>query len=277
MPYITTTDNVNLYFEETGSGTPILFIHEMAGDHRSWEPQIRYLSRFYRCIVFNARGYYPSDIPKNVKAYSQKTAANDALAILDGLKLQQAHIVGLSMGSSATLQFGIDHESRALSLTIMGCGSGSDPDMLENNRTRYRAMAQNILDGHYQGFVAEYSSGPYRQPFLKKDPRGWEEFRNRLMTHNPTGKANTLLGVQAERPSLYELETHIEKIKLPTLIMVGDLDEPCVPASIFLQKAIKNSGLYVLPKTGHTINLEEPMQVNYQLHQFLTAVEKDQW
>ena len=77
MPNIKTDDGVNLFYEEAGNGTPIIFVHEFAGDTRSWEPQMRHFSRRYRSIAYNARGYPPSEIPADSDSYSQKRACDD--------------------------------------------------------------------------------------------------------------------------------------------------------------------------------------------------------
>src|SRR3954451_10972770 len=103
MAYVITDDGVGLHVEEAGRGFPVLFVHEFAGDHRSWEPQVRALSRRYRCITYAARGYPPSDVPEDPAAYSQARAVADAIAVLDGLGVEHAHVVGLSMGGFATL------------------------------------------------------------------------------------------------------------------------------------------------------------------------------
>src|SRR5690349_23662861 len=118
MPTLTTDDSVKLYFEDTGSGTPIVFVHEFAGDHRSWEPQVRHFSRRYRCIAYNARGYPPSDVPAHVERYSQARARDDIRAVMDALGIERAHVVGNSMGGFATLHFGMAYPDRALSLVI---------------------------------------------------------------------------------------------------------------------------------------------------------------
>ena len=103
MPMLPAADGVKLYYEEAGSGTPILFVHEFAGDYRSWEPQVRYFSRRYRCITYSARGYLPSEVPEGLEHYSQEHWREDVRSMLEGLKLPKAHIVGLSMGAFATL------------------------------------------------------------------------------------------------------------------------------------------------------------------------------
>src|SRR4029077_10298778 len=102
MPHATTPDGVKLYYEEAGSGAPILFVHEFAGDWRSWEPQLRYFSRRYRCIAYSARGYLPSDVPEGLEYYSQERWREDVRAMIDALGLDRAHVVGLSMGAFAT-------------------------------------------------------------------------------------------------------------------------------------------------------------------------------
>ena len=128
MPHLTTDDGVKLYYEETGKGIPIVFIHEFAGDCRSYELQVRHFSKYYRCITFNARGYPPSDIPKNSEQYSQERARDDILAVLDALKIDKSHIVGLSMGGFAALHFGFTYPDRCRSLVIAGCGYGAAPN-----------------------------------------------------------------------------------------------------------------------------------------------------
>jgi pimeloyl-ACP methyl ester carboxylesterase len=128
MPLLTTDDGVKLHCEEVGSGAPLIFVHEFAGDWRSWEPQLRHFGRRYRCIAYNARGFTPSDVPDDVEKDSQDRACDDIKAVMDALKLDKAHIVGLSMGGFATLHFGFTYPERVLSLVIGGCGYGASAD-----------------------------------------------------------------------------------------------------------------------------------------------------
>ena len=127
MPHLTTDDGVKLYYEETGKGIPIVFVHEFAGDCRSWEQQVRHFGKYYRCITFNARGYPPSDVPKDQEKYSQERARDDIRSVLDALKIDKAHVVGLSMGGFATLHFGFTYGNRARSIVVAGCGYGAAP------------------------------------------------------------------------------------------------------------------------------------------------------
>ena len=126
MPRITTPDGIQLHYEEVGEGIPVLFIHEFGGNHESWEPQLRFFARRYRCITYAARGYPPSDVPDDMERYSQAIAVAGAVAVLDGLGIAKAHVVGLSMGGFCTLHFGLRHPDRALSLTVAGAGYGCE-------------------------------------------------------------------------------------------------------------------------------------------------------
>jgi pimeloyl-ACP methyl ester carboxylesterase len=125
MPTLTTDDGVRLHYEETGAGTPLVFVHEFGGDLRSWEPQVRYFARLYRCICYNARGYPPSDVPEDWNRYSQERSRDDIRSVLDALKIERAHVVGLSMGAFATLHFGMHYPGRARMARIRRTTSSS--------------------------------------------------------------------------------------------------------------------------------------------------------
>jgi len=277
MPYATTTDNVKLYYEEAGSGTPILFVHEFAGDYRNWEPQMRYFSRRHRCITYSARGYKPSDVPSDWKDYSYKHWASDVVAVLDHLKLDKAHIVGLSMGGYTAVVMGFLYSQRALSLTAAGAGSGSERARIEEFRKSSMTLADEFKTKGSPEVVKAYGLNPARIPFLVKDPRGFAEFNQMFSEHDNKGSGNTMRGFQAERPSLYDFEADIRKIKVPALIVVGDEDEPCLEPSFFLKQWMPTSGLVVLPKTGHVVNQEEPALFNEAVADFIARVEAGRW
>ncbi len=277
MTLIKTRDGVNLHVEEAGEGTPILFIHEFGGNHASWEPQLRFFSRRHRCITYAARGYPPSDVPDSVEAYSQALAADDAVTVLDGLNIDKAHIVGLSMGGFCAVHFGLRTPERALSLTVAGAGYGCEKEYEEYFRGVSLEVADNFERQGAKEFSKIYALGASRVQFQNKDPRGWREFADRLATHSDRGAANTMRGVQARRPSFYDLEDGLKRMMVPTLVMVGDEDDHCLQPGIFLKKTIPACGLSVFPKTGHTLNLEEPAAFNALLAEFVAQVEAGNW
>jgi proline iminopeptidase len=277
MPHVLTRDKVRLHFEEVGDGTPILFAHEFGGDHRSWEMQLRYFSRRYRCIAYAARGYTPSDVPASADAYSYRHFMNDAVDVLDHLNIAKAHIVGLSMGGYSALQVGINYPARALSLTLAGTGSGSERDRQEEFRKGAQETAKQFESLGSQVVATTYGLGSGRVPFEVKDPRGYAEFAAQFGEHDAQGSAHTMRGFQGQRPSIYDFEDAIRKIALPTLIIVGDEDDACIEPSLFLKRCIAASGLAMFPKSGHCVNLEEPALFNQTLGDFLALVEAGRW
>jgi pimeloyl-ACP methyl ester carboxylesterase len=275
MPHLTTDDNVKLYYEEIGSGIPVVFVHEFAGDYRSWESQLRYFARGYRCIAYSARGYPPSDVPDG-EHYSQDRARDDIRAVLDALKIDQAHIVGLSMGGFAALHFGFTYPQCARSLVVAGCGYGAALNQRQQFAEEAESAARNFEAGMAKAAEA-YALGPTRVQFQNKDPRGWREFVDQLAEHSSEGSARTMRGVQKRRPSLFDLVDKMKTIAVPTLVMTGDEDWPCLEPALLMKRTIPTAALVVMPNAGHTINLEEPAAFNQHLAEFFRAVDAGAW
>ena len=274
---VVTSDGVELHTESVGRGNAILFVHEYAGDHRSWEPQVRRFSRSHRCITYSARGYPPSGVPADAGAYSQQHAVDDAVAVLDGLGVEAADIVGISMGGFAGLHLAMQHPARVRSLVVLGTGYGGRPAEAQRFRDECEAIARLIRESGMESFARRYLSGPARVQFRNKDPRGWEELVGQLAEHDADGAVRTMLGVQRRRPSLYALEAELREIEAPVLILAGDEDDGCLETSLWLKRTIPGSGLAVLPRSGHTLNLEEPDLVNAFIADFLSRVAAGAW
>ena len=277
MSTISTSDGINLYCEESGTGEPIVFVHEFGGSHWSWEPQISHFARRFRCVTFAARGYPPSDVPADIEAYSQDRAADDIRDVLDGLGLDKAHLVGLSMGGFACLHAAIRHPSRVLSVTAAGSGYGAEKQHEDYFRDISSEVARNFEQRGARDFAPVYAEGASRVQFQAKDPRGWALFAERLGRHSSLGAANTMRGVQMRRPSLYDLEAEFAALECPVLIVVGDEDDHCIAPGVFLKRAIRRCGLAILPKSGHTLNLEEVGLFNRLLENFLNDVRAGGW
>jgi 3-oxoadipate enol-lactonase len=277
MPYATTPDKVRLYYEEVGQGTPILFVHEFASDHRGWEPQLREFGKRHRCIAYAARGYTPSDVPADPDAYSYSHVMRDAVAVLDHLKIEAAHFIGLSMGGYTALQVALNHEKRVRSLVLAGTGSGSERWYTAEFHKHSRELGNQFEREGSAAIAKTYGMGPSRLPFLLKDPRGFAEFTARLAEHDALGSANTSRGFQGARPSLYDFAAELSKLTTPALIVVGDEDERCVEPSLFLKETLPAAGLVMLPKTGHVVNLEEPDLFTELVADFLSRVEAGRW
>jgi pimeloyl-ACP methyl ester carboxylesterase len=277
MTIATTDDGVSLHCEVTGSGTPIVFIHEFAATSKSWEAQVRYFSRWNRCITFNARGYPPSEVPPKATSYSQQRAVQDVIAVLDHAGVDKAHVVGHSMGGFAALHLGLDHPERALSLCVASAGYGAEPAKQEVFKRETQNTAAMLMEQGIEAFAAKYSQGPTRLSFERNDPRGYIEFQKTLAMQSALGLANTQLGVQLHRPSLYALKDKMAQLTLPTLILNGDEDSPCLGPALMMKATIPSAVMSVIPNCGHTINLEAPDEFNRILGLFIAQADSGRW
>jgi pimeloyl-ACP methyl ester carboxylesterase len=275
MPYAP-SEGSRIYYEETGRGTPILFIHEFGGDYRSWEGQMRHFGRSWRCIAWSARGYPPSDGPQDEALYGQDFFNRDAIAVLDAAGIDKAHVVGLSMGGYTALMLAARFPARVISCVAAGAGSGALKAtrelFIEDARARARDYEQaGRIDAETVGL------SPTRVQLQNKDPIAWRAFAAHLAEHPAHAAARTLRTVQAGRASLYDLEAELKAIAAPVLLLVGDEDEPCLDVNLWMKRLMPAARLGMLPGSGHVINLEEPALFNQLIEAFLADVERGSW
>jgi pimeloyl-ACP methyl ester carboxylesterase len=268
-------NSVELFFEDTASGYPVVFCHEFAGDYRSWDPQVGAFGRSYRCITYSYRGFPPSSVPEDPRAYSQDILIEDLHALLEHLGISRAYLVGFSMGGSMVLNFALRYPELCRAIVVVGAGAGT------TSRERFERdidlTVELIRARGMDAFADAYAEGPTRQPFKRKDPHGWSVFRRQLAEHSPTGQALTMLGVQRARPTIFALEDALPGLAVPTLVIIGDEDEPCVDTAVFLKRHVPSAGLLVLPQSGHAVNLEEPALFNAAVLEFFRMVEAERW
>jgi pimeloyl-ACP methyl ester carboxylesterase len=276
MPYAKSS-GVQLYYEETGKGVPIVWVHEFADDLHGWEAQMQYFSRRYRCIAYNARGYPPSDVPKSAAKYSQATACDDIANVMRHLKIRKAHIIGCSMGAYAALHFALRYPRMAISSTVIGAGYGSDPDKRAQFLRDNQVMIKRFDELGTAEAVKPYQIGPARVQFQNKNPRGFAHFCAKFAKHSALGSANTLRGVQGKRPTVYSLESALRKCRVPLHIMNGDEDDNCLEPGVFIKRVCPSAMLTVVPNTGHAVNLEEPVLFNSMVAEFLAQVDSGRW
>ena len=279
MPKIRTSDGVSLHYEEAGAGTPVVFVHEFAGDYRTWEPQMRRFARTHRCVTFSQRGYPPSDIPDDAARYGQDIARADVVALIDALGIERAHVVGHSMGAYTALHVGIQHPQRCISVTAAGCGWGSlaDPAARAAMRAQAAETSKMFIEKGMDAAAVLYTDNPTRNTQKYKDPRGYAEFVRMLAEHSAKGHSMTMAMLQAKRPTLWDMDADLKKFSVPLLIIVGDEDETCLDGSVFLKRTAPTAGLLVVPRSGHTITSEEPDVVNAALAELFAAAESGRW
>ena len=195
---------VRLATASAGTGTPVVFIHELAGDLRNWEPQVQAFSGRHRCLTYNARGYPPSDVPSDPLLYSQALAIGDLLSVLAHHRVDRAHVVGLSMGGYAALNFALAHPDKTLSVVAAGTGHGSDPDTRDEFLTGTAALADRIESHGLEAGGHDYLHGPTRRRFREKHPADFATFNRQFDEHSALGTALTIRGCQLQRPTLQE-------------------------------------------------------------------------
>jgi pimeloyl-ACP methyl ester carboxylesterase len=274
MPQAKAADGVKLYYEVQGSGPPIIFVHELAGTCRSFDMQVTALKARFQCIAFNARGYPPSDVPASSESYSQDIAGEDIGAVLDAAGVRDAHVMGVSMGSAAALQFALKRPARVRSAILCSIGSGSDakPEEYVGNM---EAMAARVEKNGMRQIQENFTASPARLKLKEKNPAEFEKFLRELEKFSVLGLTNTMRGVQKRRPPLYAHKDRIAAMKTPTLVVLGGDDQGCNKPSHFLAETLPGARLEVLANTGHGVNIEEPARVNRMVEEFITGVERD--
>jgi pimeloyl-ACP methyl ester carboxylesterase len=260
MKHVHSADGTRICCEESGQGVPVVFVHEYGGSCRSFDGQVAAFRPRYRCVTFNARGYPPSEVPEADALYSQDHAVADIAAVMDGLAIGRAHLVGVSMGAASSLQYALKEPGRVLSATLVGIGSGSDdPEVF---RAAARATAKLLASQGMAALAAQMNESPTRRRLKDKNPAEFGRFNGQLLAMSPLGHANTQLGVQGRRPPLYVHEKRLAALDLPVLVVVGDEDAPCRKPSDFLERVLSDARLQVFPQTGHCVNLENPAEFN---------------
>ena len=271
--------HVQIHFEDSGgSGSPVLFLHEYAGDHRSWARQAKALSAGWRCLVASARGYPPSGCPDSPVDYAQDAMNNDALAVLDAAGVDKAHIVGLSMGAFTSLQLAQFHPERVLSVTAAAGGSGSAEEQSAREGFVTEALGLAAMMEKNRAIPAEaMCKGPTRVQLRSKNAAAWQMSVDHLASHPWQSAAHMLRGVQVGRPSLRDQEDTLRTVSVPALLMVGDEDTSCLNVNVWLKQVMECARLMVFPASGHALNLEEPDMFNNSLLHFLALVDAGNW
>lgn len=268
-------NGVELYYEITGEGFPLVLSHEFAGDYKGWDPQVRFFSRRYQVITYNHRGYPPSGVPEEASAYSQDILVEDLHQFLHYLGIEQAFIGGLSMGANMALNFAIAHPEMTRALILVGAGAGTTDR--EDFESHLRELAKQLEVEGWIKATGSYAKSSSRVQLLRKDPKSWEEYYERLAAHNNLSSVHCINEIIIKRATVLDLKPKLRQMQVPTLIIVGDEDHFCIEPSVIMKENIPKSSLLVLPLGGHVINLEEPEAFNRAVLDFLTAVEIGKW
>ncbi|MCH9025426.1 MAG: alpha/beta hydrolase [candidate division Zixibacteria bacterium] len=260
MPYFHSGD-VKLFYQDEGQGEPLLFLHGFTFDHRLWQPQLDFFSSNYRTLILDSRGHGKSDAPET--GYSRDHRAEDTKLLLDELKIDKVHLVGLSMGGSTAIGFALNYPKRLKSLSLVSTGAaGHSP-----------GKKIGILDEIAQTKGIEAAKEKWLEWILvwfkKRDPEIGQLFETMV---NDFSGAIWVDPMRGKYPRTLDLE-NVHRIQTPTLIIAGRYDKTFLELSEELNQKIENSQLIVLEEAGHMLNLEYPDKFNAELLNFIESIE----
>lgn len=271
MPFLSIR-GAQLYYEDTGGpGEPVLFSHGLLWDSHLFTRQVEALRGRYRCISYDHRGQGRSEAPEDGKPIDLRTVYEDAVSVIQALRLAPCHFVGLSMGGFVGLRVAARHPELLRSLVLLDTSAGAE---LPSNLPRFRLLSAVT---HWLGLgpVVDRIMRIYFGPTFMNDParRAEREALRRQLASNPRAVWRAMDGV-INRPSV---EGELHRITTPTLILVGEEDAVTLPElADRLHERIAGSRLLRLPHGGHMSNLEQPEAVNDAIASFLDEMAEEQ-
>ena len=270
MP-IAPINGIALYYEMHGTGSlPLVLVHGFACGIRSWDFQTTALARGRRVVAYDVRGHGLSEAPCEAAAYSQPTSVADLHGLLTHLRIRRAAVAGLSMGGNIALNYALAHPETVRALVIADTGAGSDETAIWN--ATVHDLAGALERGGGEAFADAACANPLFARYVAQGPEQERFIRACLMTHRAHGIAHTAREVLAKRPTVYALEPGLRRLRVPTLLMVGEHDEPCRKVHDFMARTIPGARSVVFPGLGHLTPLEAPALFNRTVGRFLAAV-----
>jgi pimeloyl-ACP methyl ester carboxylesterase len=263
-------NGVSLYCESSGDGPPLVLVHGFACGLRMWDPQVAVLSRSWRVVTYDVRGHGISDAPDAPAAYSQPLSVADLGALLERLAIRRAAIGGLSMGGNIALNFALAHPEMVTALIVADTGAGSDD--AAGWAATVHAFADALERDGLEAFADAALANPLFARYVAQGPAAERFIRSCLMTHRARGLAHTAREVLTKRPSIYALGPRLGTLLVPTLLIVGKHDEPCVKVHRFMADTIPGARHVLIPGVGHLTNLEAPDAFNRVVTDFLGEV-----
>jgi pimeloyl-ACP methyl ester carboxylesterase len=259
----------DLFYNAHGQGRPLVLVHGFGVTSRFWDETVRALDGRYRLIVYDARGHGQSGVPEDLAAYDESVFVDDLRALLDHLQIERAAVCGMSMGGNITLRFGIAYPKRLNGLIVGAPGTGSDDARAWRRRSEIlgRVLRERGLDS----FAEAVLTSPPVARFVAQGPEARAWLREQLTSHSAEGLIRTVLGEQATRPVIYDLEDQIRAFTVPLLVIVGEHDEASIKASRFVAEHAPNAELAIMPGAGHLTNLEQPAAFAALVDAFLGA------
>ncbi|MBI2980396.1 MAG: alpha/beta fold hydrolase [Chloroflexi bacterium] len=227
-------NGIELYYEVHGQGYPVILQHGFSSSHDAWQPQVAPFSRDYRLITIDARGHGQSTSPPSAEQYSPDIVTEDLFQLLGTLDIKKAVIGGISMGGYQSQCFYLKHPQMVAALVLSDTGPG------------------------------------YRNPARREEWNRQYEERVKVMEaegKHPVGVIHMARKVVMQHDS--RVIESLDKIKVPTLILVGENDTPYLRGAEYMAEVIPGAEHVVVPGAGHPANRDNPEFFNRTVLDFL--------
>lgn len=256
MPKVN-VNGIELYYEISGQGYPLVFLHGFSSTHQMWQSQIPVLSKDYRFVIYDARGHGQSESPITVDKYSADIVVEDLYQLLGILGIEKAVIGGLSMGGYESLRFYLTHPEMVTALILMDTGPGyRNPAHRDEWNQRQEKLAKQL---ETRGIEVLAENAPT------------EARREIMLKQNPVGLAHMSRTVVAQHDS--RVIDSLDEISVPTLILVGENDTPFLPAAQYMTRKIPGAEQIIIPDAGHASNIDNVEVFNKAVLDFLQKLD----
>lgn len=254
MPYFE-NQGAQLYFEEKGQGSPLLFLHGASFDGRQWEKQVAYFSKNYHVITLDARGHGQSSLPPG--KVSPDVFWQDVVALMDHLELSKAVICGLSMGAHVAIQVGIHAGERVEALILIGA-------IYTNAFNLYERMVVPVNRFSVSLMPMTWIARGMSAGIGNLNPKT-KEYIEEVVSNLDHDSFNRVW----EAVTSMESRDGLKNINCPTLILIGDHDTMTGRQQKYIHENIAGSKLKIIQNANHGTNLDNPIQVNQEIEEFL--------
>ena len=266
------TNGARIYFEEHGKGFPVVFAHGAGGNHISWWQQVPVFSRRYRCITFDHRGW---GISIDESGAGPAAFIDDLAALLDHLAIEQAFLVGQSMGGATCLGVALAQPERVRGLVMANTFAGMRREVWLASDENLREGARSVwdrrrADGVKRALAPGFAVANRERAFLYKQIRLLnEQGPNRLQTQEQVLRFRAL---ERSADTSATVET-LARMTTPVLFIGGEHDE-VMPVTLMeiATGLVPGAKMAVVPGAGHSVHFEQPETFNQLALDFFASV-----
>jgi pimeloyl-ACP methyl ester carboxylesterase len=268
MAHFTTTDGVRIYYEEHGSGPPLVLAYGIGGNAGMWEPNVAALAARHRLVLWEPRGHARSESPADPTRVTFTHWVLDLRDLVDHLGLARPVVGGLSLGGGIATRFALAHPERVAALVVVDSSSAAGlPLSAAHLVMRARSIEVTLAGG--MDAMAEFAiaSNPNVAGRIKLDPRARDEVFAMYRALEPIGYANALRALL----QMDYITERLPEISAPTLLICGD-EDPSLAAMRVMTEKIKHAQFVLLSPAGHFANRDQPEAFNRAVLDFLGSL-----